>query len=111
MSDVVHVDDDNFEAEVLKSETPVLVDFSATWCGPCQRQYPLVEKFAKEYGDKIKVCKIDIDDAPEVTAKLRIRGVPTLMLFDAGSAVGIKVGLTSLAEINNFVGDKLNKVG
>jgi thioredoxin 1 len=110
MSDVVHVDDSNFDAEVLQSETPVLVDFSATWCGPCQRQYPLVEKFAKDNAG-IKVCKVDIDDAPEVAAKLRIRGVPTLMLFDAGSAVGTKVGLTSLADINNFVGDKLNKVG
>lgn len=110
MSDVVHVDDSNFEAEVLQSETPVLVDFSATWCGPCQRQYPLVEKFAKD-NVGIKVCKVDIDDAPEVAAKLRIKGVPTLMLFDSGSAVGTKVGLTSLAEINNFVGDKLNKVG
>ncbi len=111
MSDVVNVDDSNFEAEVLQSETPVLVDFSATWCGPCQRQYPLVEKFAKEHGGKIKVCKIDIDDAPNVTAQLRIRGVPTLMLFDAGVSVGTKVGLTSLAEINNFVGDKIAKVG
>jgi len=110
MSDVVHVDDSNFDAEVLQSETPVLVDFSATWCGPCQRQYPLVEKFAKDNAG-IKVCKVDIDDAPEVAAKLRIRGVPTLMLFDAGSAVGTKVGLTSLADINNLVGDKLNKVG
>lgn len=110
MSDVVHVDDDNFETEVLKSETPVLVDFSATWCGPCQRQYPMVEKFAKEYGDKVKVCKVDIDDAPNVAAALKIRGVPTLMLFDSGVSVGTKVGLTSFADINSFVGDKLNKV-
>ena len=110
MSDVVNVDDSNFEAEVLQSKTPVLVDFSATWCGPCQRQHPLVEKFAQEQ-NVVKVCLIDIDDAPNVTAQLRIRGVPTLMLFEDGAPVGTKVGLTSLAEINNFVGDKLAKVG
>ncbi len=103
MSDVVHVDDNNFETEVLQSELPVLVDFSAAWCGPCQRQLPLVEKFARDNGDKVKVCKVDIDDAPNVASKLGIRGVPTLMLFNEGKSVGSKVGLTSLAEINNFV--------
>lgn len=103
MSDVVHVDDNNFEAEVLQSETPVLVDFGAEWCGPCQRQLPIVEKFATENLDKIKVCKVDIDDAPNVASKLGIRGVPTLMLFNDGKSVGSKVGLTSLAEISNFV--------
>jgi thioredoxin 1 len=102
MSDVVFVDDSNFEAEVLNSDVPVLVDFSASWCGPCKRQLPLVEKFAAE-NSKVKVCKIDIDDAPNVTAKLGIRSVPTLMLFYAGSAVGSKIGLTSFAEISNFV--------
>jgi thioredoxin 1 len=102
MSDIVHVDDNNFEAEVLNSEVPVLVDFGATWCGPCQRQLPIVEKFATD-NVNVKVCKVDIDDAPVVASKLGIRGVPTLMLFNDGKAVGHKVGLTSLAEISNFV--------
>jgi thioredoxin 1 len=102
MSNVVHVDDNNFEVEVLQSEGPVLVDFGATWCGPCQRQLPIVEKFADE-NVTVKVCKVDIDDAPSVAAKLGIRGVPTLMLFNEGKSVGSKVGLTSLAEISNFV--------
>ena len=102
MSNVVHVDDNNFEVEVLQSEGPVLVDFGATWCGPCQRQLPIVEKFANE-NVTVKVCKVDIDDAPSVAAKLGIRGVPTLMLFNEGKSVGSKVGLTSLAEISNFV--------
>ena len=105
MSNVVHVDDNNFETEVLQSEVPVLVDFGATWCGPCQRQLPIVEKFANEYVG-VKVCKVDIDDAPAVASKLGIRGVPTLMLFNEGKSVGSKVGLTSLAEITNFVGTK-----
>ena len=103
MSDIVHVDDSNFEAEVLQSKLPVLVDFGATWCGPCQRQLPIVEKFATDNTDKVKVCKVDIDDAPNVVSKLGIRGVPTLMVFNEGKAMGSKVGLTSLAEISNFV--------
>lgn len=103
MSDVVFVDDNNFEAEVLQSDVPVLVDFSAVWCGPCKRQLPILEKYAADSMGKIKVCKIDIDDAPTVTAKLGIRSVPTMMLFHAGVAIGSKVGLTSLSEVSNFV--------
>lgn len=102
MSNIVHVDDNNFEAEVLQSEGPVLVDFGATWCGPCQRQLPIVEKFATD-NENVKVCKVDIDDAPIMASKLGIRGVPTLMLFNEGKSIGYKVGLTSLAEISNFV--------
>jgi thioredoxin 1 len=108
MSDIVFVDDSNFETEVLASEVPVLVDFSATWCGPCQRQLPLLEKFATDNTSLVKVCKVDIDDAPVVAAKLGIRGVPTLMLFNGGRSLGFKVGLTTLAEMKNFV---LTKVG
>lgn len=107
MSDLIHVDDSNFEAEVLKSELPVLVDFSATWCGPCQRQLPLVEKFAAENLGKVKVCKLDIDEAPAIAAKLGIKGVPTLMLFNGGNSLGHKVGMISLADMNSFVLTKL----
>jgi thioredoxin 1 len=108
MSDVVHVDDTNFESEVLKSEVPVLVDFSATWCGPCQRLSPIVEKFAADNVGMIKVCKVDVDDAPVMTAKMGVRGVPALHVFKAGVSVGTKVGLISLAEMTNFV---LTKIG
>jgi thioredoxin 1 len=107
MSDVVHVDDDNFETEVLKSEVPVLVDFSAVWCGPCQRLSPIVEKFATENVGKIKVCKVDVDDAPSVTAKMGVRGVPSLVVFQKGISLGNKVGLISLAEMTNFVMTKI----
>lgn len=108
MSDVVFVDDNNFEKEVINSDVPVLVDFSATWCGPCSRLLPLLEKYAAENLSTVKVCKIDIDDAPMITAKLGVRSVPTMMLFHVGKAVGSKVGLHSLAEITNFV---LGKIG
>src|SRR5271169_3356057 len=103
MSDVIYVDDKNFELEVLQSDIPVLVDFSATWCGPCKRQLPILEKYASDNLGKVKVCKLDIDDAPMITAKLGIRSVPTMMLFNTGTSLGTKIGLTSLAEVSNFV--------
>lgn len=107
MSDVVHVDDSNWEAEVIKSEVPVLVDFSATWCGPCQRLSPIVEKFATDNVGKVKVVKVDIDEASTIASDLKIRGVPTLMVFKGGASLGYKVGLISLAEMTNFVMTKL----
>lgn len=108
MSDVVYVDDSNFESEVLQSRIPVLVDFSAVWCGPCQRQLPIIEKYASDNLKKVKVCKVDVDEAPGVAAKYGIKSVPSMLLFFMGNKVDSKVGLTSLASIQNFV---LEKVG
>lgn len=85
----------NFEAEVLKSDVPVLVDFTATWCGPCKALAPIVEKLADEFQGKVKVGKLDIDDSPNVTAKYGVRSVPTVMVFKAGAKAGQHVGLTS----------------
>lgn len=106
MSDVKHVNDDNFEAEVLQADKPVLVDFSAVWCGPCQRQLPIMEKFASDNLDRVKVVKIDVDDAPAVTAKFGIRSVPSIVLFNAGERVDTKVGMTSMAALNNLLLEK-----
>lgn len=106
MSNIVYVDDNNFEAEVISSKVPVLVDFSADWCGPCQRQLPILEKYALENPDLIKICKIDVDESPTVTSKLGVRGVPTLMIFNEGKPLGSKVGLISLADISSFVTSK-----
>lgn len=108
MSDVVYVDDNNFESEVLQSRTPVLVDFSAVWCGPCQRQLPIIEKYAADNKNKVKVCKVDVDDAPGIAAKYGIKSVPSMLLFFMGNKVDSKVGLTSLSALQNFV---LEKVG
>lgn len=102
MSDVKIVDDSNFEAEVTNEPGLVLVDLGATWCGPCQRQHPILEKFATENSGKIKVVTIDIDDAPLTVGKLGVRSVPTLLVFEGGKQIKMKVGLTTVAELNNI---------
>ena len=87
MSSVLHVNDDNFETDVLKSDVPVLVDFHATWCGPCKQLAPIVEELANEYAGKAKMAKIDIDEAPGVASSHGIMAVPTLILFKNGQEV------------------------
>lgn len=82
----------NFDEEVLKSETPVLVDFSATWCGPCKAIAPLVDQLAGEFSGKMKVGTIDIDASPGIAQRFGIRGVPTLYVFKGGEVVGKLVG-------------------
>lgn len=89
---VSSVNDLNFDAEVLKSETPVLVDFTATWCGPCKQIAPLIDQLADEYAGKVKVVKLDIDEAPNTAVKFGVRGVPTLIVFKAGEAVARQMG-------------------
>lgn len=100
MSEVKVLDDSNFDTEVSNYQGKVLVDFGATWCGPCKRQLPIIEKFAQESLGMVKVCTLDIDDAPNVVTKLGIRSVPTLLLFENGKQVSTKVGLTSFADLN-----------
>lgn len=82
----------NFEDDVVKSDTPVLVDFTATWCGPCKAIAPLVDQLADEYEGKVKVGKLDIDDSPAVAQRFGIRGVPTIYIFKGGEVVGKMTG-------------------
>jgi thioredoxin 1 len=103
MSEVKTLDDSNFETEVLNATGTVLVDFGATWCGPCKRQHPILEEFAAEIGDLVKICTVDIDDAPVAVAKLGIKSVPSLLVFKDGKQTGMKVGLTSKAELNTLL--------
>lgn len=86
---------DNFEKEVLKSETPVLVDFWAVWCGPCQMQNPILEELAKEMKDKVKVGKVNVDEQQELAQQYGVMSIPTLKLFHKGKVVAEMVGVQS----------------
>ncbi|RLB51006.1 MAG: thioredoxin [Deltaproteobacteria bacterium] len=97
------VNDLNFDEEVLKSDLPVLVDFTATWCGPCRQVAPIVDQIADEYEGKLKVTKLDIDDAPGTAQKYGIRGVPTLYIFKGGEVVGQQVGAVPKTMIQQLV--------
>jgi thioredoxin 1 len=103
MSNLMSVDDNSFSEEVLNSKVPVLVEFGAVWCGPCQRMLPVLEKLATEQESKIKVVKVDIDDCPTLAAAHGIRSVPTLLLFKDGAKVHTKVGMTSLNDLNTII--------
>ena len=104
-SENVHVFNDmNFEDEVLQSGETVLVDFTAAWCGPCKRLAPIVEEIAEAMKGKVKVGKLDIDEAPITASKHGIKSVPTLMVFKDGKAVGQHLGLTTKAKILDLVG-------
>jgi thioredoxin 1 len=96
--------DDNFEQEVLKSDVPVIVDFTATWCGPCKALSPIIEQLATELDGKVRVGKLDIDDAPTIAGKYGIRGVPTIMVFKQGKTAAQHVGLTTKQKLVDLVG-------
>ncbi len=100
---IVELSDDNFDDEVLKNGQPVLVDYWAEWCGPCKNIAPLLEEIATEYGDKIKVGKLNIDDNQGVPPKYGIRGIPTLMLFKDGEVLSTKVGALSKSQLTAFL--------
>ena len=103
MSEVI-LNDANFEAEVLKNEGQVMVDFWATWCGPCRMLGPVVEELAGEYAGKVKVCKLNVDEAPDTSAKYRINSIPTIIFFKNGEVAGQTVGLQSKSALQ----EKLN---
>ena len=93
----------NFETEVLKSELPVLVDFWATWCGPCRMLAPTISKIAEEYEGRVKVCKLDVDEEPAIAQKYGISSIPTLMVFKNGSVVQSMVGVVPKAAIEGML--------
>ncbi|MCB1644790.1 MAG: thioredoxin TrxA [Pseudomonadales bacterium] len=103
MSEISHVTDGTFEAEVLKSDVPVLVDYWAEWCGPCKVIAPVLEEIAAEYEGKMKICKLDIDANEDTPPKYGIRGIPTLMLFKNGAVEATKVGALSKSQLTAFL--------
>src|SRR5438445_9855773 len=101
---VIELTDGNFDKEVLESQVPVLVDFTATWCGPCKMLSPIVEKIADETMGKVKVGKLDIDDSPGVAAKFGILGVPTVVVFKGGKESARHVGVTNKETLMKLIG-------
>jgi len=100
---IVSVTDSSFESEVLKSQGPVLVDYWAEWCGPCKMIAPVLEEIAREYGGRLKIAKLNIDENPSTPPKYGIRGIPTLMLFKNGSVEATKVGAVSKSQLSAFL--------
>jgi thioredoxin 1 len=104
---IVHLSDDSFEADVLKSGQPVLVDYWAEWCGPCKMIAPVLDEIAGEYAGKLKVAKLNIDDNPNTPPRYGIRGIPTLMLFKDGEVEATKVGAVSKSQLMAFIDSNL----
>ena len=100
---IVHVSDTTFADEVLNADCPVLIDYWAEWCGPCKMIAPILDELAEEYGERIKIAKLNIDENPETPPKYGIRGIPTLMLFKDGNVEATKVGAVSKSQLAEFI--------
>jgi thioredoxin 1 len=100
---IIHTSDDAFEQDVLQSQLPVLVDYWAEWCGPCKMIAPILDDISKEYADRLKIAKLNIDDNQQTPPKYGIRGIPTLMLFKNGNVEATKVGALSKSQLTAFI--------
>lgn len=99
---ILHITKDNFEQEVLKSDVPVLVDFWATWCGPCRALGTVLEEIASETSS-VKIVKVNVDEQPELASQFRIMSIPTMILFKSGEVADKTVGLLPKDEVLNFI--------
>jgi thioredoxin 1 len=107
-SDLIkHVSDATFEADVLKSSQPVLVDYWAEWCGPCKMIAPILDEVSSTYEGKLQIAKMNVDENRDIPAKFGIRGIPTLMLFKDGQLAATKVGAMSKAQLTAFIDQQL----
>ena len=108
MSDkILKLTDAEFEAQVIKSEKPVLVDYWAEWCGPCKMIAPVLEEVAEDLSDKVLIGKLNVDENSQTPPKYGIRGIPTLMLFKNGEVVGTQVGAISKSDLVSFIEDNI----
>ena len=104
---IVHVTDQTFEDDVLNAERPVLLDFWAEWCGPCKMIAPLLDEIATEFGERVTVAKLNIDENPKTPQRFNVRGIPTLILFKNGQVEGQKVGALRKNQLAEFLDEKL----
>ena len=104
---IIHVNDSDFDQSVLKAEGPVLVDYWAEWCGPCKMIDPILRELADEYGERIKIAKLNIDQNQQVTTRYKIRGIPTLMIFENGEHQGTKVGALTKSALKEFIDETI----
>ena len=104
---IKHTTDATFDADVLKSATPVLVDYWAEWCGPCKMIAPILDDVATEYSGKLQIAKMNVDENREIPAKFGIRGIPTLMLFKGGELAATKVGALSKSQLTSFIDQQM----
>ena len=100
---IKHITDASFDADVMKSDKPVLVDYWAEWCGPCKMIAPILDEVSKDYEGRVQIAKMNVDENREVPAKFGIRGIPTLMLFKGGELAATKVGAMSKAQMAAFL--------
>lgn len=101
-SKILHINDDEFETEVINSDKPVLVDFWATWCGPCKMISPILEELANEI-EQVKICKIDIDQNNGYASKLGVMNIPTLFVYKGGEVVAKQIGALTKEDLKNFI--------
>ena len=101
---IVEITQDNFEAEVTQSKLPVLVDFWASWCGPCRMLSPVVDELAEQYDGKVKFGKVNVDEQPRLAMNFSVQSIPTLLLFRDGKAVNKSIGVVPKASIEQMLG-------
>lgn len=106
MSEVI-LNASNFEEEVINSKDPVLVDFFATWCGPCKMTAPFIAQLADKYEGRMKVCKANVDEVPNIASSYGVSSIPTLIIFKDGEVVAQRIGGASLAVLDAFIMDNL----